>query len=74
MSHDDQGQAGASKRSVPVSSLVLRRQAQAQGLEESGKFSISVQQDQDQQDGRTKVIVEPKTASPPVPLTGKDYL
>ena len=37
VSHDDQGQAGASGRSVPVSSLVLRRQAQAQGPEESTK-------------------------------------
>ena len=38
------------------------------------KVSISVQQDQDQQDGRTEVIVEPKTASSPAPLTGKDHL
>ena len=37
VSHDDQGQAGASGRSVPVSSLVLRRQAQARGPEESTK-------------------------------------
>ena len=37
VSHDDQGQAGASGRSVPVSSLVLRRQAQARGPEESSK-------------------------------------
>ena len=36
VSHDDQGQAGASGRSVPVSSLVLRRQAQARGPEASG--------------------------------------
>ena len=38
------------------------------------KVSISVQQDQDQQDGRTEVIMEPKTASPPAPLTGEDHL
>ena len=38
------------------------------------KVSISVQQDQDQQDGRTEVIVEPKTASPLAPLTGEDHL
>ena len=37
VSHDDQGQAGASERSVPVSSLVLRRQAQERGPEESSK-------------------------------------
>ena len=38
------------------------------------KVSISVQQDQDQQDSRMEVIVEPKTASPPVPLKGEDHL
>ena len=37
VSHDDQGQAGASGRSVPVSSLVLRRQAQTRSPEESSK-------------------------------------
>ena len=37
------------------------------------KVSISVQHDQDQQDGRTEVTVEPKTASPPEPLAGEDY-
>ena len=36
-SHADQGQACASGRSVPVSSFVRRRQAQAQGPEESSK-------------------------------------
>ena len=35
VSHDDHGQAGASGRSVPVSSLVLRRQAQARSTEAS---------------------------------------
>ena len=38
------------------------------------KVSISVQQDQDQQDSKTEVTVEPKTASPPEPLAGKDHL
>ena len=37
VSHDDQGQAGASGRSVPVSSFVLNRQAQARSPEASGK-------------------------------------
>ena len=37
ISHDDRGQAGASGHSVPVSSLVLRRQAQARSTEASGK-------------------------------------
>ena len=41
-SHDDQGQAGASPRSVLVSSLVQMRQAQARSTEASGKgFHIS---------------------------------
>ena len=38
------------------------------------KVTISVQQDQDQQNGRMEVIVEPKPASPPEPLTGEDQL
>ena len=33
-------------------------------LRHEAKVSISVQQDQDQQDGKTEVIVEPTTASP----------
>ena len=37
VSHDDQNQAGASGRSVPVSSLVLRQQAQARGPKASAK-------------------------------------
>ena len=36
-------------------------------------FSISVQRDQDQQDGKTEVTMEPKTASPPEPFAGEDY-
>ena len=53
-SHDDQGQAGASARSVLVSSLVLRRQAQARSPEASSKgFHISATRPRpaDQQDG-----------------------
>ena len=42
VSHDDQDQAGASARNVLVSSLVLRRLAQARSTEASGKgFHIS---------------------------------
>ena len=42
VSHDDQDQTGASARSVLVSSLVLRRQAQARSTEASNKgFHIS---------------------------------
>ena len=38
------------------------------------KVTIPVQQDQDQQSGRTEVIVEPKTASSPVLLAAEDHL
>ena len=38
------------------------------------KATISVQQDQDQQDGRTEVIVEPKPASSSGSLAGEDQL
>ena len=34
--------------------------------------SISVQRDQDPQEGKMEVTVEPKTASPPDPLAGED--
>ena len=37
------------------------------------KVAILVQQDRDQKDGKTEVIVEPKTASPPEPLAGEDH-
>ena len=38
------------------------------------KASISVQQDQDQSNGRMEVTVEPKTASSSVPLAVEDHL
>ena len=37
------------------------------------KVAISVQQEQDQEDYKTEVIVEPKTASPPELCAGEDY-
>ena len=36
------------------------------------KVSISVQRDQDQQDGKTEVTMEPKAAAPPEPFAGED--
>ena len=42
--------------------------------EHQAKASISVQQDQDQSNGRMEVTVEPKSASPPEPLIGEDQL
>ena len=38
------------------------------------KVSILVQQDQDQQDDRIEITVEPKAASSPVPLAVEDHL
>ena len=38
------------------------------------KVTISVQQDQDQQNSRMEAIVEPRTASPPVSLAVEDQL
>ena len=43
-------------------------------LRHQAKVSISVQRDQEQQSGRMEVIMEPKTASSPVPLAAEDYL
>ena len=37
------------------------------------KVAILVQRDQDQEDGKTEVIVEPKMASPPEPFAGEDH-
>ena len=51
-------QGGKRRRGVP------RNQA---------KVSISVQHDQDRQDGRTEVITAPTAASPPEAFAGKDY-
>ena len=42
--------------------------------EYQAKETISVQQDQDQQDGRMEVIMEPKPASSSEPLAGEDQL
>ena len=71
-SHDDQRrQAGASRA---VSSFPLWCKGSKRRREHQAKASISVQQDQDQPNGRKEVIVEPKQASPPEPLTGEDQL
>ena len=42
-------------------------------LRHQGKVAISVQQDQDREDCKTEVIVEPKTVSPPEPFAGEDH-
>ena len=73
-SHHDRDQAGTTLHSVLVSSLVQRGQAQARSTVASKKVTISVQQDQDQPNGRKEVILEPKQASSPESLTGEDQL
>ena len=42
--------------------------------EHQAKAYISLQQDQDRRNGRKEVIVEPRKASSPEPLTGEDQL
>ena len=54
-----------------VSSLPLWCKQSKRMREHQAKASISVQQDQDQSNGRMEVTVEPKSASPPEPLTGR---
>ena len=52
-----------------VSFFLQREQAQAR---HQAKVSISVQRDQDQQDNKMEVTVEPKTTSPPGLSTDED--
>ena len=74
-SHDDRSQAGARRAPAWAVSLFplwckwgkLRPRHQA-------KVTIPVQQDQDQQSGRTEVTVEPKTVTSPVLLAAEDHL
>ena len=76
MSHDDQDQAGASAgastHSVLVSPLVLRGKRRRGVPRRQVEVSPSVQRDQDQQDGKKEVTMEPKAASPPEPFAGED--
>ena len=77
-SHDDEDQAGA--RQAPacaVSSFPLwcKGGKRRRGVpRHQAKVSISMQQDQDQKEGKMEVIMEPKTASSPVPLAVEDHL
>ena len=57
-----------------VSSFTLWCKGSKRRREHQAKVSIWVQQDQDQPNGRKEVIVEPKQASSPEPLTGEDQL
>lgn len=73
--HDDQDQAGARWAPACAESLFpLWCKGGKRRREYQAKATISVQQDQDQQNGRMEVIVDPKTASPPESLAGEDQL
>ena len=74
-SRDDRDQAGA--RQAPtyaVSLFPLWCKGGKHRREHPVKAPVLVQRDQDQSNGREEVIVEPKPASPPEPLAGKDQL
>ena len=74
-SHDDRDQAGA--RRVPayaVSLFPLWCKGGKRRPRHQAKVTVSVQQDQDQQNGRMEVTVEPKPASSSEPLAGEDQL
>ena len=74
-SNDIRGQAGARRALACIESLFpLWCKGGKRRREHQAKASISVQQDQDQQDGRMEVIMEPKPASPPEPFAGEDQL
>ena len=57
-----------------VSLFPLRCKGGKHRLRHQAKVTISVQQDQDQQNGGMEVIVEPRKASSSEPLSGEDQL
>ena len=64
----------APARAAPLFPLWCKGGKRSRGVpRHHAKVAILVQQDQDQEDGKTEVIMEPKTASPPEPLAGEDY-
>ena len=74
-SRDNRGQAGARRApACAVSLCPLWCKAGKHRPRHRAKVTIPVQQDQDQQSGRTEVTVEPKTASSPVLLAAEDHL
>ena len=77
VSHDDRDQVGARQAPARAASLFplwCKGGKHRRGVpRHQAKVSISVQRDQDQKDGKTEVIVEPKTASSPVPLAVEDH-
>ena len=74
-SHDDRSQAGARRAPACTESLFpLWCKGDKRRQEYQAKATISVQQDQAQQNGRMGVIMEPKPASSSEPLAGEDQL
>ena len=74
-SHDDRDQADARRApACAVSSFLLWCKGGNHRPRHQAKVTVSVQQDQDQQNGRMEVIVEPRTASPPESLAVEDQL
>ena len=74
-SHDNLSQAGATRApdcAVPLFPLWCKGGKRRPGYQ--AKATISVQQDQDQQDGRAEVIMDPKPTSSSVSLAGEDQL
>ena len=75
ISHDDRDQAGARRALACAESLFsLWCKGGKRRPRYQAKATISVQQDQDQQNSRMEVIVEPRTASSSEPLAGEDQL
>ena len=66
------GASRAPARAVSSFPLWCKGGKRRQGYQ--AKATISMQQDQDQQDGRMEFIVEPKPASSSGSLAGKDQL
>ena len=77
ISHDDEDQAGTRRApAYAVSSFPLwcKGGKHSRGVpRHQAKFAISVQRDQDHEDCKMEVIVEPKTASSSELCAGEDY-
>ena len=78
VSHDERHQAGARRvpaRAVSSFPLWCKGGKRSRGVPwHQAMVAISVQQDQDQENCKTEVIVEPKTVSSLGPLAVEDHL
>ena len=72
MSHDDQGQAGASGRRMGSFLFGVKGASAGEGIPRKQlKVSLFMKRDQDRQDGKTEVITEPTMASGSCALQAK---